>query len=114
MKIKIKIKALNWTIWTKIEDLQNIKLNALSVYDDRYIKIKKWTYGNKVCTSFCGLNMPDDGIEYESFTVISIDSLLVYENKYYVQVYLENCAYKIIDKQMADYLNDNLFETDED
>ena len=43
-----------------------------------------------------------------------IDSLLVYENKYYLQVYLGNCVYKILDKQMAGYLDDNLFETDED
>ena len=27
-------------IWAKIEDLQNIKLNALRVYDERYIKTK--------------------------------------------------------------------------
>ena len=32
------------TIWTKIEGLWNIKLNAMPVYDDRYIKseIKTW------------------------------------------------------------------------
>ena len=28
-------------IWTKIEDLKNIELNALPVYDDRYIKTNK-------------------------------------------------------------------------
>ena len=28
------------TICTKFEDLKNIKLNALAVYDGRYIKIK--------------------------------------------------------------------------
>ena len=28
------------TIWTKIEDLKNIELNDLPVYDDRYIKVK--------------------------------------------------------------------------
>ena len=54
--------------------------------------------------------MAEDGIECESFTVISIDSLLVYENKYYLQVYLDNCAYKISNKQVADYFHDNLFE----
>ena len=26
------------TIWTKIEDLKNIELNALPVVDDRYMK----------------------------------------------------------------------------
>ena len=28
------------------------------------------------------------------------DSLFVYENKYYLQAYLGNCAYKIVDKEM--------------
>ena len=28
------------TTWTKIEDLENIELNTLPVYDDRYIKPK--------------------------------------------------------------------------
>ena len=45
-KLLSKYKA----IWTKIEDLNNIKLNALLVYDNRYIKIKLKTYGNKVYT----------------------------------------------------------------
>ena len=35
-------------------------------------------------------------------TVTSIYSLLAYENKYYLQVYLVNCAYKIVNKQMTD------------
>ena len=55
--------------------------------------------------------MSEDDIEYEPFTVISIDSLLVYENKYYLQVYLD-CPYKTTNKQMTDYLDDNLFKTD--
>ena len=54
--------------------------------------------------------MPEDDIECESFTFISIDSLIGYKNKYYVQVYLDNCAYKIVNKQMTDYLDENLFE----
>ena len=58
--------------------------------------------------------MPEDDIKCESFTVISIDSLLIYQSKYYLQVYLDNSAYEIIDKRMTDYLDDNGFETDED
>ena len=64
--------------------LKNIKLNALAVYDDRYIKNKIITYGDEVYTIFQCLNVPEDDIEYE-FTVISIDSLLAYKNKYYLQ-----------------------------
>ena len=55
----------------------------------------------------------EDGIECEFFTVISIDSLLVYHNKFYLQVYLDNCAYKIVNAQMIDYLDGNLLEPDE-
>ena len=53
-KLLQKYKA----IWTKLEDLKNIKLNALPVYDARYIKTKIKIYINKVYTNFRGLNMP--------------------------------------------------------
>ena len=89
-------------------------MDTLPIYDDRYIKTKTTTYGGKVYANFPGLNLPEDGVKGKSFTVISIDSLLVYDNKYYLQGYLDNCAYKVLDKQMIDYLDDNLFETDED
>ena len=66
----MKIKTINWcfciydekrekykTILTEIED---IKLNALPVYDNRCIKTKIKTYRDKVYTNFCGLNVPED------------------------------------------------------
>ena len=49
-KLLEKYKA----IWTKIEDLKNIKLNALPVYDDRYVKTKIRTFGDKVYSNFRG------------------------------------------------------------
>ena len=45
--------------------------------------------------------------------MISVDSLLVYIRKYYVKAYIDNCAYKIIDKQMINYLDDNRFNVDD-
>ena len=74
-KLLEKYKA----IWTKIQNLKNIELNALPVYDYRYIKTKIRTHGNKVYTNFRGLNVPEDDIEFESFTIISIDFLFVYK-----------------------------------
>ena len=72
-------------IWTKIENLRNIELNAATVFNDRYMKTKIRTYGDKFYTNFRGLNVPEYDAEYESFTVISIDSLLAWENKYYLK-----------------------------
>ena len=91
---------------------KNIKLNSLPVYDDRYIKSKIKTYVDNAFTNFRALNVLEDDKEREFFPVIYIDSLLVYVNKYYVQVYLDNCAYKNVDKWMIDYLGENLLETD--
>ena len=68
-------------IWPKIEDLQNIELEATPFYDDRYIKTKIGTYGDKFYTNFRGLNVPEDGVECKSFPDISVDSLLIYETK---------------------------------
>ena len=56
--------------------------------------------------------MQKHAAEYESFTIISFDLFLIYGNKYNLQVHLDNCAYKIVDKLMTNYLDENLFETD--
>ena len=58
--------------------------------------------------------MPEDNVECECFTIIFIDSLLVYKNKYYLKVYLDKRVHKIVGNQMTGRLDDNLFETDED
>ena len=86
----------------------------MNVYDDACIKNKRKTYGDKVCTNFRRLNVEEDGVECESFAITSDDSWRVYENKYYLKVYLDNFAHKIIDKQMTYYFDENLFEPDED
>ena len=54
--------------------------------------------------------MPEYDKQCESSTVNSIDSVLVCGNKYQLEVYLDNCAFKIANKQTTDYLEDNLFE----
>ena len=71
-------------------------------------------YDDEVYTNFCGLNVPEDVTECASLTVIFIVSVLVYKYKYYLLVYLDNCAYKIVDKRIMVYLGGNSFETDED
>ena len=54
--------------------------------------------------------MLEDDIASASFTFISMDSLLVYKNKYYLHIYLDNSSCKIVKKQMTDYLEENLLE----
>ena len=54
----------------KLKTLKNIELNALPVYNDRYIKTKVRAYGDNVYTIFRGLNVLENDIKSESFTVI--------------------------------------------
>ena len=73
-------------------------MNSLPVHDNRYIKCKLRTYGDKVCTNFMCFKFSKNGLECESFTSVSTVLLLVYEKKYYLQVYFDNCAYKNLHK----------------
>ena len=103
-----KLLGKHEAIWTKIEDLKNIELNALPVYDYRYIKTKIRTYSGQVYNNFRGLNVP----EYSNFYWFLYEFYwFAYENKYYPQAYLDNCTYKIIDKEMTDPFGKNSFET---
>ena len=43
--------------------MKNIKLKALPIYDDRYIKTKIRKFSDKVYTNFGGLNVTEDDIE---------------------------------------------------
>ena len=52
-------------------------------YNARYIKTKIRTYGDKVYTNFRGLNVSEDDIGCESFTIISNDFFIICKNKYY-------------------------------
>ena len=58
------------TISTTIKDLRNIEYDALPIYDDRYLKTKITAYDEKVYTNFCGLNVSEEDVECESFTLI--------------------------------------------
>ena len=91
--------------------MKNIKLKSLPAYDDKYIKSKTRTCGDKIYADFRDLNVPEVDIECESFIVISIDSLFVYDKKYYhLQANLGNCAYKTVKKQTTNYLDENIFD----
>ena len=61
-----------------------------------YIRAKRRTNGDKIQTNFHSLNVPEDGVGYESFTIISIDYLVIFENKYYIIVTRNNIVWKLL------------------
>ena len=79
--------------------MENIEFNALLVYDDHYIQARKETYGDKFSNNFRALNVLEDDIEYKSFTVNSIDYLLVYSSNYYIRVYFDISTCRIFNQK---------------
>ena len=65
-------------------------MKALPVDNDRYIKTKIRTYGDKAYTSFRGLNVPEDDGGCDSFAIIFIDSVLAYK----IKIYEDNCIFR--------------------
>ena len=82
-------------IWNKIKKLLgNIKLSRDVVYDDQYIKTKVKNF-KMVKTLFDNDEIPEEKVEYECIPCISVDSVLKVDKKWYPQVYLEQCKYKV-------------------
>ena len=52
-------------------------MECITVYDERYIKTKIRTYGDKVYTNFRDLNVPEDGVECEFFIIFLLILYLV-------------------------------------
>ena len=73
---------------------QKQNLGAFIIISDvaaKAVSFESWPeingYGDKVYNNCHSLDVPKDDIECKSFTVISIGCLLIYDNKYYLQVY---------------------------
>ena len=102
-------------IWNKIKELLgNIKLGNNVIYDDQYIKIKVKTF-KMVKTLFSDDIIHEEKVEYECILCISVDSVLKIDKKYYPQVYLEQCKYKVKKrkiKTLIEYDLDSDYESD--
>ena len=69
------------TISSKIGDLQNIEMNALAIYDERYIKTITRAYDNKVQTNFRGFNVPQVNLlqSFLSILYLFMETNIIYE-----------------------------------
>ena len=84
--------------------LSGIKLSSDVIYDDPYIKTKVKTF-KMVKIMFDGDEIPEEKIEYECIPCISIDSVLKVDKKWYPQVYLEQCIYKVKKRKVKNLID---------
>ena len=97
-------------IWGKNSNLMNIKFDSEPVYGDnnKYIKTKITSYGNKVNTNFQGKKIPKENPSYKCLSLIVLDSVIRVNKKYYPPSLLEECKYKITKNKLENLINYDL------
>ena len=89
--------------------VKNLIVNLFGepVWDDKYIKTKIKSYGDRVLTNFQDKKVPKEGVSHKCLSLIMLDSVLKTSKKYYPQTLLEECKYKITKKKMENLFNDD-------
>ena len=67
----------------------------MPVYDKQYIKAKVREFNGVIRTNFSDNKIPKENMHYTCIAWITTDSLMRMEKKNYLQVYLEECKYKM-------------------
>ena len=103
-------------IWNKNKSVLNVKFHSQPIYDDKYIKTKVKTFNNAINTLFSGDEIPKERVHFLCISAICIDSVLRTDKKNYPQVYLEQCKYKIKERELVSFTDDevNLSSHDSD
>ena len=100
MSIMVKDKQLfkNYNkMWGKVESLTRKKFAGKLFYSidgNKYIKTKIKTFKDIIITNFHNKKVPEEKIPCKYLSIIVIDSVIKTDNKYYPQLFLEECVYK--------------------
>ena len=92
----------------KIKERLNIKFHSILVYHEKYIKAKVIEFNDVIKTNFLGDEIPKESMHYTCIACITIDSVMRMEKKNYLQVYLEECRYRMKKTKMTKFIEAEL------
>ena len=97
-------------IWEKIEKLMKIDFESQPVYgdDDKYIKTKIKIYAKNIITSFHNKKKHKEKTPCKCISIITIDSVIKANKKYYLQTLLEECKYIQEKVKTENYIDEDL------
>ena len=104
-------------IWDVIKDKLGIKFHSEPVYEYKYLKTKVKEYDGVIKTNFLDNDVPKENKHYTCIACITIHSVMTMDQKNYLQVYLEECKYKIKKTQISRFIKIELdldSESDDD
>ena len=114
MSLMVKNKQLlkNYNkIWKKIERLMSIDFNCKTTYgddDDKYTATKTKTYADIIITNFHNKKMPKEKVPCKCLSIIVLDSVIESDEKYYPQIFLEECKYVQEKIKFKNYIDEEL------
>ena len=106
-------------IWEKINNLVNKKFDSDPIYNNNYINTKIRSCNNDIKTNFRNINnknnkLPEKNKPYKCVSLISSDSIIKTNKKYYPQTLLQERVYKLINKKVENIItNINLDSSSE-
>ena len=104
-------------IWDVIKNKLGIKFHSEPVYEYKYLKTKVKEYDGVIKTNFLDNDVPKENKHYTCIACITIHSVMTMDQKNYLQVYLEECKYKIKKTQISRFIKIELdldSESDDD
>ena len=81
-----------------------------TIYDDSYIKTEVKIFSDVVKT----LKYQKKKVKYARIACVSVDSVLKVNKKYFPQVYLEQCKYKVKMREIKSFIHDYKIDLDSD
>ena len=87
-------------IWDVIKNKLSNKFHSKPVYDQKYLKAKVREFDGVIKTNFLGNEVPKENMHYTGIGCITTDSVMKMDKKNYLQVYLEECKYRVKKIQM--------------
>ena len=106
-------------IWENISDLVNKKFDSDPIYNNKYINTKIRSYNNDIITNFRNIGnknnkLPEKNKPYKCVSLISLDSIIKFNKKYYPQTLLQESVHKNINKKVENIItNINLDSSSE-
>ena len=95
-------------IWDVIKNKLGIKFHSELVYDKAYIKAKVREFDGVIKTNFWYNDTPKENMQYTCIAYITIDSVMIIDKKNHLQIYLEECKYRVNKIQMPRFINAEL------
>ena len=93
-------------IWDKIKETLSIKFHSMSVYDEKYIKVRE--FNGVIKANFLSDKVPKENKHYTCIVFITTDSVTRMEKKNCLQVYLEECKYRMKKTKMTKFIEAEL------